>query len=82
MAPTDLTRTGALAGLVAGGISATAYAFHCMDDSLPFVLSGTADHRPVHLGRCDARTATSALVTDLTRFRRWRLARLLGEEPG
>jgi hypothetical protein len=37
MAPTDLTRTGALAGLVAGGISATAYAFHCMDDSLPFV---------------------------------------------
>jgi len=37
MAPTDLMRTGALAGLVAGGISATAYAFHCMDDSLPFV---------------------------------------------
>src|SRR5258708_27410952 len=37
MAPTDLTRTGALAGLVAGGISATAYALHCTDDSLPFV---------------------------------------------
>jgi hypothetical protein len=37
MAPTDLTRTGALAGLVAGGISATAYALHCTDDSLPFI---------------------------------------------
>jgi hypothetical protein len=37
MAPTDLTRAGALAGLVAGGISATGYALHCMDDSLPFV---------------------------------------------
>jgi hypothetical protein len=37
MAPTDLGRAGALAGLVAGSVSATAYAFHCMDDSLPFV---------------------------------------------
>ena len=37
MAPTDLARAGALAGLVAGSVSATAYAFHCMDDSLPFV---------------------------------------------
>jgi hypothetical protein len=37
MAPTDLRRAGALAGLAAGGVSATAYAFHCMDDSLPFV---------------------------------------------
>jgi hypothetical protein len=37
MAPTDLTRSGALAGLVAGSISATAYALHCTDDSLPFV---------------------------------------------
>jgi hypothetical protein len=36
-APTNLTRTGALAGLVAGGISAVAYALHCPDDSLPFV---------------------------------------------
>jgi len=26
-----------LAGLVAGGISAAAYALHCPDDSLPFV---------------------------------------------
>jgi hypothetical protein len=33
----DLLRTGALAGLVAGGISAAAYALHCPDDSLPFV---------------------------------------------
>ena len=36
-APTDLARTGALAGLVAGGVSAIGYAFHCMDDSVPFV---------------------------------------------
>jgi hypothetical protein len=37
MAPTDRTRTGALAGLVAGGISAAGYALHCTDDSLPFI---------------------------------------------
>jgi len=36
-APTNLVRTGAVAGLVAGGISAMAYALHCTDDSLPFV---------------------------------------------
>jgi hypothetical protein len=36
-APTNLLRTGALAGLVAGGISAAAYALHCPDDSLPFI---------------------------------------------
>jgi hypothetical protein len=36
-APTDLVRTGAIAGLFAGGVSATAYALHCIDDSLPFV---------------------------------------------
>jgi hypothetical protein len=36
-APTNLQRTGALAGFVAGGISAIAYALHCTDDSLPFV---------------------------------------------
>jgi hypothetical protein len=36
-APTDLPRTGAFAGLVAGGISATAYALHCTADSLSFV---------------------------------------------
>ena len=36
-APTDLARTGAFAGLVAGGLSATGYALHCVDDSLPFV---------------------------------------------
>lgn len=36
-APTNLTRTGALAGLVAGGVSAVAYALHCTDDSLPFI---------------------------------------------
>ncbi len=37
MAPTDLARTGAFAGLVAGCLSATGYALHCVDDSVPFV---------------------------------------------
>jgi hypothetical protein len=36
-APTNLKRTGAIAGLVAGALGATAYAFHCPDDSLPFM---------------------------------------------
>lgn len=36
-APTDLARTGAFAGLAAGGVSAMGYALHCMDDSLPFI---------------------------------------------
>jgi len=36
-APTDLSRAGAFAGLIAGGVSAMAYALHCTDDSLPFV---------------------------------------------
>jgi len=36
-APTNLVRAGALAGLVAGGISAIGYALHCTDDSLPFI---------------------------------------------
>ena len=36
-APTNLARTGAFTGLIAGGVSAIAYAFHCTDDSLPFV---------------------------------------------
>lgn len=36
-APTNLVRTGAIAGLLAGGVSAMAYSLHCTDDSLPFV---------------------------------------------
>lgn len=36
-APTNLVRTGAFSGLVAGGVSAIGYALHCSDDSLPFV---------------------------------------------
>ncbi len=36
-APTDLGRTGAFIGLVAGGVSAMGYALHCTDDSLPFI---------------------------------------------
>ncbi len=36
MAPTDLARTGAITGLVAGCLSATGYALHCADDSVPF----------------------------------------------
>lgn len=36
-APTNLAGAGAFAGLVAGGVSAMAYALHCTDDSLPFI---------------------------------------------
>jgi hypothetical protein len=36
-APTNLKRTGAIAGVVAGALGGAAYAFHCPDDSLPFV---------------------------------------------
>jgi hypothetical protein len=36
-APTNLRRTGAVAGLVAGALGAVAYAFHCPDDSMPFI---------------------------------------------
>jgi hypothetical protein len=36
MAPTDLPRTGAFLGLVAGCVSAIGYAVHCADDSVPF----------------------------------------------
>ncbi len=36
MAPTDLARTGAFVGLVAGCVSAIGYAVHCAVDTLPF----------------------------------------------
>ena len=36
-APTNLRLTGAIAGLLAGALGATAYAFHCPDDSVPFI---------------------------------------------
>lgn len=36
-APTNLVRAGACAGLVAGGVSALAYALHCSDDFMPFI---------------------------------------------
>lgn len=36
-APTDLRRAGAGAGLVAAALGATACAFHCPGDSLPFI---------------------------------------------
>ena len=36
-APTDLRRTGSVAGLVAGGLSATAYALHGTGDALPYI---------------------------------------------
>jgi hypothetical protein len=36
-APTNLKRAGAVAGLVAGALGAVAYAFHCPDDSIPFI---------------------------------------------
>src|SRR5258708_32246947 len=35
-APTDLARTGAVAGLISGGVSAIAYAQHFAYDSQPF----------------------------------------------
>ncbi len=38
MAPTDLARTGAFVGLVAGCVSAIGYAVHCADDSVPFFM--------------------------------------------
>ena len=37
MAPTNLPRTGAVAGIVAGGISDIGYALHCTDDSVSFI---------------------------------------------
>ncbi|ACE99613.1 hypothetical protein IP86_17230 [Rhodopseudomonas sp. AAP120] len=37
MAPTDLVRAGAVAGLVAGCLSALGYALHCTGDSVPFI---------------------------------------------
>ena len=36
-APTNLRRTGAIAGLVAGATGASAYAFSCPIDSVPFI---------------------------------------------
>jgi hypothetical protein len=36
-APTNLRLTGAITGLLAGALGATAYAFHCPDDSVPFI---------------------------------------------
>lgn len=37
LAPTNLTRAGACIGLLAGGIGAVGYAFHCHHDSVVFV---------------------------------------------
>ena len=37
-APVDPARSGALAGLAAGALSAAAYALHCTDDAAPFLL--------------------------------------------
>jgi len=36
-APTRLKASGALAGIVAGGIGAVAYAFNCDSDTIPFI---------------------------------------------
>jgi len=38
MAPTDLARTGAFVGLVAGCLSAIGYAVHCADDTVAFLV--------------------------------------------
>jgi len=37
LAPTNLVRTGAYIGLLAGGIGAVGYAFHCRDDDVAYV---------------------------------------------
>lgn len=37
LGPTDLSRTGAYIGLLAGGIGAVGYALHCHSDSIAFV---------------------------------------------
>lgn len=37
LAPTDLSRTGAYIGLLAGGIGAVGYALHCHHDSVAFI---------------------------------------------
>jgi hypothetical protein len=37
LAPTDLSRTGAYIGLLAGGIGAAGYALHCHHDSVAFI---------------------------------------------
>lgn len=37
LAPTNLTRTGAYIGVMAGGFGAVGYALHCGDDSMLFV---------------------------------------------
>lgn len=36
-APTELTRTGSVAGLVAGALGAMAYALHGRGDALPYI---------------------------------------------
>jgi hypothetical protein len=36
-APIELKLSGALAGIVAGGLGAAAYAFSCKSDTIPFV---------------------------------------------
>lgn len=37
LAPTNLTAAGASAGLMAGGLGAWAYSFHCTESGLPFL---------------------------------------------
>lgn len=37
LAPTDLPRTGAVIGLAAGGVGASAYALHCTETAAPFL---------------------------------------------
>lgn len=36
-APTNLVKTGAMAGLTSGGLGAIGYALHCPDDSIAFI---------------------------------------------
>ena len=68
--PTDLRRAGALAGLVAGALSATGYALHCVDEFDAFLRSVVwRDDHFVHPCRRRARPKASALVASASTAR-------------
>ena len=66
MAPTDLARTGAFVGLVAGCVSAIGYAVHCADE-LGAILCAVVwrDDRLVHVCWLETRAEAAALVNRL-----------------
>jgi Negative regulator of sigma F len=63
---TNLRLTGAIAGLLAGALGATAYAFHCSDDSVPFIAFWYGVHgRFLLASRRAGRALTAEMVTIL-----------------